>query len=92
MYTPGNMSAIVDEFTYDEIQPGYKIGLTDEKNIVNHLTVKSRWLGERDIFKDEVIYENTDSQAQYGIRKKEVEWKNICSEQWSNNSDEDTSG
>ena len=66
---------------YTDLKNSLKRGLTDEKNVRNNLTIKSRWFAEREHYMDEEIIKNTTSRSQYDERKDTYEWKNICSEQ-----------
>jgi len=65
---------------YDDISDKIiKISKSNVDEVINHITVKSKWLEEENRFADLDVYENTTSQAQYGVRKKELEFKNITS-------------
>lgn len=64
---------------YHELKDGLKIGLTNDKYVVNELTVLSRYFPELGRFMDEEVFTNSESQAQYGVRKKTVKWENIDS-------------
>jgi len=56
---------------------GIKLSKSNVDEVVNHITVNSRWEEDVQAFKDVDVYENTTSQAKYGVRKKEVDFPNI---------------
>lgn len=62
---------------FDELVKRPAFSMTPEKEVINHLTVKSRWSEAQGKFLDETLYVNNISYVRYGPRKRTVEWKNV---------------
>jgi hypothetical protein len=55
------------------------VSVTTVGDVVNHLTVKSRWQSEYDAYRDINIVEDATSQSDYiGTYSYEANWPNIC--------------
>jgi hypothetical protein len=66
-------------FTYDDLVGGkITISETDAEDVVNSLTIKSRWLAEEQRFVDEHNFINQTSIDDYGRRHRNLEFKNTC--------------
>lgn len=80
--TTGTYATVRKTFKFHEIVPdSLEIEQTPVEEIVNHITVKSRWKEEINDFEDIDVFENTTSQTAYGVKKRDLEFKNINSGQ-----------
>lgn len=82
-----NSDAILEfDVLYDDMKHNsFKALDADMSNLVNHLTIRHNWHEEVGKFRDseqgyQTVYQNTTSQALYGVRKKTIEVKTMARE------------